>query len=108
MPITGPAIDALIKKNAYFAYATIPGGMYANNPQPTKTYGVLATMVSSSKVPADTVYVLVKAVFDNFEEFKKLHPAFANLDPKSMVADGLSAPLHEGAARFYREKGWIK
>lgn len=108
VPITGPAIDALIKKNAYFAYATIPGGMYANNPQPTKTYGVLATMVSSSKVPADTVYVLVKAVFDNFEEFKKLHPAFANLDPKSMVADGLSAPLHEGAARFYREKGWIK
>jgi len=54
------------------------------------------------------VYLVTKAVFDNFDEFKKLHPAFAHLDPKSMITDGLSAPLHEGAARYYREKGWIK
>ncbi len=108
VPITGPAIDALVKKNAYFAHATIPGGLYSNNPQTTKTYGVLATMVTSTKVPADTVYAITKAVFDNFDEFKKLHPAFANLDPKHMIVDGLSAPLHEGAARYYREKGWIK
>jgi len=100
VPITGPAIDALVKQNSYLAYATIPGGLYSNNPQPTKTYGVLAT--------ADMVYIVTKAVFDNFDEFKKLHPAFANLDPKNMVADGLTAPLHEGAARYYREKGWIK
>jgi hypothetical protein len=108
VPLTGPAVDALVKKNPYYAYATIPGGMYANNPQPTNTYGVMATLVTSAKVPADVVYTITKATFDNFEEFKKLHPAFANLDPKSMVADGLSAPLHEGAARYYREKGWIK
>ena len=108
VPLTGPAIDELVKKHSYYAYATIPGGMYANNPNPTKTYGVLATMVTSTKVPADTVYTVVKAVFENFDEFKKLHPAFANLDPKNMVKDGLSAPLHEGAARYYREKGWIK
>jgi TRAP transporter TAXI family solute receptor len=106
--LTGPAIDELVKKSPYYAYATIPGGMYANNPDPTKTYGVLATLVTSAKVPADVVYVITKAVFDNFDEFKKLHPAFANLDPKAMVQDGLSAPLHEGAARYYREKGWIK
>jgi hypothetical protein len=106
--LTGPAVDELVKKHPYYAYATIPGGMYANNPEPTKTYGVLATMVTSSKTPADTVYVITKAVFENFDEFKKLHPAFANLDPKNMIQDGLSAPLHEGAARYYREKGWIK
>ncbi len=106
--LTGPAIDGLVKKYPYYAYATIPGGMYANNPEPTKTYGVLATLVSSSKVSADTVYIITKAVFDNIDEFKKLHPAFANLDPKNMIKDGLSAPLHEGALRFYREKGWIK
>ena len=106
--LTGPAVDELVKKHPYYAYATIPGGMYANNPEPTKTYGVLATMVTSAKIPADTVYVITKAVFENFDEFKKLHPAFANLDPKNMIKDGLSAPLHEGAARYYREKGWIK
>ncbi len=72
------------------------------------TYGVLATMVTSSKVPADVVYTVVKAMFDNFDEFKKLHPAFANLDPKHMIKDGLSAPLHEGAIRYYKENGWMK
>ncbi|MEP6656243.1 MAG: TAXI family TRAP transporter solute-binding subunit [Betaproteobacteria bacterium] len=106
--LTGPAIDALVKKSPYYAYATIPGGLYANNPNPTKTYGVLATMVTSSKVPADVVYIITKATFENFDEFKKLHPAFANLTPEQMIADGLSAPLHDGAARYYKERGWIK
>jgi len=106
--VTGSAVDKLVKANPYYAYATIPGGLYPNNPQETKTYGVLATFVSSSKVPADTVYQVVKAVFDNFDEFKKLHPAFQVLRPENMIKDGLSAPLHDGAARYYREKGWIK
>ncbi|MGB3745034.1 MAG: TAXI family TRAP transporter solute-binding subunit, partial [Xanthobacteraceae bacterium] len=54
-----------------------------------------------------TVYALVKAVFDNFDEFKKLHPAFATLDPKAMITNGLSAPLHPGAVKFYKERGWM-
>ena len=69
---------------------------------------VLATFVSSSKVPAETIYAVVKGVFDNFDEFKKLHPALANLDPKNMVKDGLSAPLHDGAVKYYKEKGWTR
>ena len=108
VPITGPSIDALVKKNSYLSYATIPGGMYPNNPQPTKTYGVLATMVTSTKVSADDVYAVTRAVFENFDEFKKLHPAFAHLEAKNMVVDGLSAPLHDGALRYYRERGWLK
>ena len=106
--LTGPAVDKLVAEKPYYAKATIPGGLYPNNPEPAQTYGVLATVVASSKAPADTVYQVVKAVFDNFEEFKKLHPALANLKPENMVKDGLSAPLHEGAARYYKEKGWIK
>ena len=108
LPITGAAVDKLVKEKPYYAMATIPAGLYPGNPNPTQTYGVLATLVSSSKVPADSVYAVVKAVFDNFEEFKKLHPALANLKPEEMVKNGLSAPLHEGAARYYKEKGWIK
>jgi hypothetical protein len=108
VPLTGPAVDKLVADKPFYAKATIPGGLYPNNPQPTPTYGVLATVVASSKTPADVVYTVVKQVFDNFDEFKKLHPALANLTPEAMVANGLSAPLHEGAARFYKEKGWIK
>jgi len=106
--LTGPAIDKLVKDMPYYAYAAIPGGLYPNNASDTKTYGVLATMVSSSKVPADTVYAVVKGVFDNFDEFKKLHPALAILSPEHMIKDGLSAPLHDGAVRYYKEKGWLK
>ncbi|WP_246766811.1 TAXI family TRAP transporter solute-binding subunit, partial [Bordetella pertussis] len=77
--LTGPAVDKLVDKYPYYALATIPGGLYPNNPQDTKTYGVTATFVTSEDVPEQTVYLVVKAVFDNFEDFKKLHPAFANL-----------------------------
>jgi TRAP transporter TAXI family solute receptor len=108
VPITGAAVDKLVAEKPYYAKVAIPGGLYPGNPNPTQTYGVLATLVTSSKVPADSVYAVVKAVFDNFEEFKKLHPALANLKPEEMVKNGLSAPLHEGAARYYKEKGWIK
>ena len=105
--LTGPAIDALLKAKPYYSIATIPGGMYANNPNPTTTYGVRAVLVTSAKVPEATVYALTKAVFENFDEFKKLHPAFANLDPKEMVRAGISSPLHPGAQRYFKEKGWL-
>jgi TRAP transporter TAXI family solute receptor len=106
--LTGPAIDKLMAGKPYYAKATIPAGLYPNNPQPTETYGVLATVVASAKTPTETVYQVVKAVFENFEEFKKLHPALANLKEQDMVKNGQSAPLHEGAARYYKEKGWLK
>jgi len=102
--LTGSTVDALLQKFPYYSLATIPGGMYSNNPQPATTYGVMATLVVSAKQPDDVVYNLVKATFDNFDEFKKLHPAFANLDPKEMIKAGLSAPLHPGAVKYYKEK----
>jgi TRAP transporter TAXI family solute receptor len=108
VPVTGAAVDKLVAEKPYYAKAVIPGGLYPGNPNDTQTYGVLATLVTSAKVPADQVYAVVKAVFDNFEEFKKLHPALTNLKPEDMVKNGLSAPLHEGAAKYYKEKGWIK
>ena len=107
VPLTGPAVDKLVKGAPYYAKVNIPGGLYAGNPDPVPTYGVLATFVSSTKAPAESVYQVVKAVFENFDDFKKLHPAFAHLDPKDMVKNGLSAPLHPGAMKYYKEKGWL-
>ena len=107
VPMTGPAVDKLVAANSYYAKVNIPGGLYAGHPNPTPTYGVLASFVTSAKVPDVAVYELVKAVFENFDEFKKLHPAFVGLDPKNMIKDGLSAPLHPGAVKYYKEKGWM-
>ncbi|OJJ09453.1 C4-dicarboxylate ABC transporter substrate-binding protein [Alphaproteobacteria bacterium AO1-B] len=105
--VGGDAVDKLVANNSYYRTATIPGGMYRGNDADTGTFGVGATFVTSSNVSEDTVYTLVKSVFENFDAFKKLHPAFANLKPEEMAQDGLSAPLHPGAAKYYKEKGWI-
>ncbi|WP_371708796.1 TAXI family TRAP transporter solute-binding subunit [Labrenzia sp. PHM005] len=105
--VDGAAVDKLVADNSYYRTATIPGGMYRGNDSDTGTFGVGATFVTSAKVSEDTVYTLVKSVFENFDAFKKLHPAFANLKPEEMAQDGLSAPLHPGAAKYYKEKGWV-
>lgn len=105
VPVQGPAIDKLVNENPYYSAAAIPGGMYKGTDSNVPTFGVRATFVSSTNTDADTIYSIVKAVMDNFDRFKRLHPAFANLDKKEMVTAGNSAPLHDGAARYYKEKG---
>ncbi|MAY87053.1 MAG: C4-dicarboxylate ABC transporter substrate-binding protein [Pseudooceanicola sp.] len=106
--VTGEAIDKLVSENPYYAKATIPGGLYKGNDEDTETFGVKATFVTSSDVDDDVVYTVVKAVFDNFDRFKGLHPAFANLKEEDMISGGLSAPLHPGAEKYYKERGWIQ
>lgn len=103
--VDGPVVDALVKDNAYYRYATIPAGMYRGNVADVKTFGVGATFVTSAKVPEDVIYTVVKAVFENFDEFQQLHPAFSNLKKEEMIRDGLSAPLHNGAVKYYKETG---
>ncbi|GFE50042.1 C4-dicarboxylate ABC transporter substrate-binding protein [Roseobacter cerasinus] len=106
--VSGAEIDALIGDNSYYRSAKIPGGMYRGTDGDVATFGVGATFVTSAAVSEDAVYAVVSAVFDNFEDFKKLHPAFANLTAEEMATAGLSAPLHPGAEKYYKEKGWIE
>ena len=105
--ITGPAVEQLVAENPYYSTATIPGGMYEGTPDDTTTYGVRATFVSSTNSSEEVIYQIVKAVFDNFDRFKRLHPAFENLTEEEMITAGLSAPLHDGAAKYYKERGWM-
>ena len=108
VPVEGEAIDKLVADNPFYAYATIPGGMYKGTDNDVKTFGVKATFVTSADVDDEVVYEVVKAVFDNFDRFKKLHPAFENLKEEDMIKDGLSAPLHDGAVKYYKERGWME
>ncbi|MCB1724769.1 MAG: TAXI family TRAP transporter solute-binding subunit [Gammaproteobacteria bacterium] len=105
VPVDGPAIDKLVADNPYYRKAIIPGGMYSGSDADTPTFGVAATFVSSTNTPADTVYQVVKAVFENFDDFRKLHPSFEHLTKEEMVKEGLSAPLHDGAAKYFKEAG---
>lgn len=106
--VTGDAIDKLIADNSFYRKATVPGGMYRGTDNDVTTFGVGATFVTSTAVSEEAVYTVVAAIFDNFDDFKGLHPAFANLTAEEMATAGLSAPLHDGAAKYYREKGWIE
>ena len=103
--VSGPAVDKLVADNDFYRKAVIPGGMYRGNDSDTMTFGVGATFVSSTRADANTVYQVVKSVFENFDDFRKLHPAFNNLKKSEMVKDGLSAPLHAGAKKYYMEAG---
>lgn len=105
VPVTGPEIDKLVKEAPYYRTATVPGGMYRGTDTDTKTFGVGATFVSSTDVPEEVIYNVVKAVFENFDQFKKLHPCFKVLKKEEMIKDGLSAPLHKGAIKYYKEAG---
>jgi hypothetical protein len=84
----------LVERFPYYAFATIPGNTYASLQDPISTFGVLATVVTSADLEPAVVYEVVRAVFENFDDFKAMHPAFSDLDPRRMVRDGLSAPLH--------------
>ncbi|WP_280547981.1 MULTISPECIES: TAXI family TRAP transporter solute-binding subunit [unclassified Halomonas] len=108
IPLNGEAIDGIVEEHPYYSKAIIPGGLYKGNDEDVETFGVAATFVTTAQADEEIVYQTVKAIFDNFDRFKRLHPAFENLDPEEMVTSGLSAPLHEGAARYYREQGWIE
>lgn len=105
--VTGPAVDAMVKKYPFYAPAVIPGGMYAGNPQDVRTFGVKAIFVASEELNDDIAYEIVRAVFENLDNFKTLHPVFASLDPLAMVKDSEVIPMHNGAARYFREKGFI-
>ena len=104
VPITG--VDKLLKKYPYYAKAHIPIKLYpgATNTKDVSTFGVKATFVTSAKVPDRVVYAVTKEVFDNFESFKKLHPAYQVLTKKNML-EGMSAPIHPGAMKYYKEAG---
>lgn len=93
--------------NPFYSFATIPAGTYSSLTSDVTTFGVRATFVTSADVSDDVVYELTRAVFENLETFRNLHPAFSVLTKEGMIVDGLSAPLHAGAERYYREVGLI-
>lgn len=107
LDLTSSGLAQVLASNPAYAAATIPGGLYPNNSVDIASWGPKATFVTDASTADDLVYVLVKAVFENFADFKKLHPAFAHLEEAQMIKDGLSAPLHPGALRYYQERGWM-
>jgi len=107
VPVTGPVIERLVDETPYYFQALIPAGTYPGQEADVWTFGVGATLVTSTGTTENAVYHLTRAVFENFDTFRGMHPAFSVLNPRRMVEQGLSAPVHDGALRYYREAGLI-
>jgi hypothetical protein len=107
VPVNGAAVDRLLAEHSYYGRTVIPGGMYRGTDQDVATFGVRATLVSSAAVPAPVIYEVVKAVFEHFDDFRGLHPAFASLTKAEMAKAAQSAPLHPGAETYYKEAGLL-
>ncbi len=109
VPIKGQDIDKMLKKYPYYAKSVIPRSFYprALNTEDIETIGVKATLVTSKNVNKDIVYAVTKEVFENLEDFKSIHPAYQVLTKENMLK-GLSAPIHKGALRYYKEAGLDK
>jgi uncharacterized protein len=103
--LEGPAIDRLLAAHPYYSVSVIPGGVYVGNPEDVPTFGTRALLVTSVRQPEDLAYALVKAVFQGFADFRRLHPALFPLKIGDVMPDGAVVPLHPGAARYYREAG---
>jgi len=101
-----PAIKEMVEERPYYIMTTIPGGMYRGVDEDIETYAVTATVVTSEEVADDVVYDLVKTVFENLDEVRAAHASFRNLKVEEML-QGLSAPLHPGAEKYYKEQGWM-
>ncbi len=106
--VSGPDIMQFIRQNPAYQSINIPGGTYASNPTPVATFGVKATLITSEEMDEELVYIIVRTLFENLDRLKKTHPSFALLTPARMYTDSLTAPLHRGAIKYYREKGWIQ
>jgi hypothetical protein len=76
------------------------------NPADVRTFGVRAVVVTTTRMSDTVAYEITKAVFDNFDDFRRLHPAFETLLVADVVHATGRAPVHAGAARYYRERGW--
>jgi TRAP transporter TAXI family solute receptor len=104
VPVAGPQIDALIAGRPYYTKAQIAGRLYKGSEAAQPTFGTMATVVVSEDMPEETAYAITRAVFDNFDDFRKLHPALAGLSKKDTLR-GESVPFHPGAIRYFKEAG---
>ena len=106
VPLNSDAVKAFVAEHPFYITTSIPAGTYRGIDRDIETYAVTATVVTNDSVSEQVVYDMVKTVFENLDELRASHAAFRYLNPEEML-QGLPAPLHPGAEKYYKEKGWM-
>ncbi|NIZ15549.1 TAXI family TRAP transporter solute-binding subunit [Phaeobacter sp. HF9A] len=102
--VNEPRIRAFISADRHFDFAQIPARLYRGNPDPVRSFGVAATLVTTRQAKPKVVEAVVKAVFTNLNELRQAHPAFRALTPEVMAQDYQTAPQHRAARAYYRSE----
>ena len=97
-------LEKLAKEHPYFMPKVIPAGTYRGIDNDTTTPAVMAILVTHEDVPEDVIYQFTKAMFDNIGDVHASHAMAREINLENAL-NGLTAPLHPGAAKFYKEKG---
>jgi len=105
--VSGPQIESLLANYPEYSRSDIPGNTYVSNPGAVATIGVRTAVITTARLPETVAYRITKAVFEHIDDFRRLHPDFATLLPPDMVPGATGVPVHPGAARYYRERGWL-
>jgi uncharacterized protein len=82
--------------------------MYEGNPRDVPTFGTQALLVTSARLSEDVAYAVVRAVLENFADFRRLHPALSTLKVEDVVPSSVVTPIHAGAMKYYREAGLVR
>ena len=104
-PVSGRAIERLTDNSPIYVSTVIPKGTYSVQSRDIPTLGLVATLVTTEKIPSDVVYEVTKAFFENLDRLREASPLFWSLTAREMVSIGRTAPLHEGASRYFAEAG---
>ena len=105
--VSGAPIERLLNTNPEYSRFVIPGSSYPSNPEAVTTLGVRTAIITTARLPETVAYEITKAVFENSDDFRRLHPDFATLLPREMVPVVVGVPVHPGAVRYYRARGWL-
>lgn len=108
VPISDDVIDALIAKYPWYARYTIPAGSYEGQSEDITTTAIKLCLFASADMDDDTAYRLVRAFWENIDTIAASNGALKGLRVEDAVTDLAGLPLHDGAARYYRELGLIE
>lgn len=107
LSLEGPEFDRLLEENTQIGRTIIPAGVYRGHNEDVVTFATAGTLMTTSRLPDEVAYNLVKAVMDGFEDIKQSAPVFNLLDRKTSVGFGRHTPYHPGAERYFKEVGLL-
>ncbi len=105
VPMNDDGAARVVDKDPTLMATEIPGGLYPQNPEPTRTYGTYVVLVANENATEEAVYSLVKSVYEDFDTLRAGHEALGGWQRDYVRTLKFPAPLHPGAERYYREAG---